>query len=212
MQSKQSSGSEGSAEFPVGFIPHKSGTYRIEINDGIYNVGQFSTAIMVLENATPDDDVEIHLQAPGGCVNSTDAFIHALRKCRANVHMVATGGCHSAITHILLEADTLELSSGFNACLHCGSDGAYGNVNEYRIKAKFDEAFRDKQFRETYEGFLSDKEMTDMLNGIDIWLNGEQWMERAIKRHEHFTAKMEAMLNPKPARKPRAKKTIDNPK
>lgn len=182
------------AEFMVGFIPHKSGTYRIEIDDTLHSVSQFSTAIQVLENAKEDDEVVIYLQTCGGSVHAGEAFIHALRKCAAPVHMVATGGVHSMGTQILLEADSIELSYGFNACIHCGSDGAGGNVNEYVTKAKFDIGFRDKQFREAYEGFLSEKELDAMLDGKDIWLDAEGWMKRALVRNEYFRNKMEAMI------------------
>lgn len=191
----KSSHDDGSSqEFMVGYIPHKSGTYRIEIDNYIESVSQFSTAIQVLENAKEDDEVVVYLQTGGGSVHAGEAFIHALRKCAAPVHMIATGGVHSMGTQILLEADSIELSYGFNACIHCGSDGAYGNVNEYVAKSKFDIDFRNKQFRDVYEGFLTEKELDAMLDGKDIWLDAEGWMKRALVRSDYFRAKMEAML------------------
>lgn len=214
-------------EYMVGFIPHRSGTYRIEIDNVIECVSQFSTAIQVLENAKDDDEIVIMLQTDGGSVNAGEAFIHAMRKCNAPIHIVATGGVHSMGTHILLEADSLELSHGFNALIHCGSDGAYGSVNEYRAKSKFDAEFRDRQFREAYEGFLSNAEIEAALEGKDIWLDAEGWLERAMKRSQYFQdkfaqqqaeedeavlAEVEAELakRDKP-RKSRVKKSVDNP-
>lgn len=176
-------------EFLVSYTPHRTGTYRIELDDEIQCVSQFSTAIQILEQAKEDDEIVIMLQTPGGSVNAGEAFIHAMRKCAAPIHIVATGGVHSMGTHILLEADSLELSHGFNALLHCGSDGAYGGVNEYRVKAAFDAKFRERQFRESYEGFLSEEEIQAMLDGKDIWLDAEGWLERAMKRSEHFQNK-----------------------
>lgn len=179
-------------EFMVGFIPHRSGTYRIEIDDAIECVSQFSTAIQVLENAKEEDEIVIYLQTPGGSVNAGEAFVHAMRKCLAPIHIVATGGVHSMGTHILMEADSVELSHGFNALVHCGSDGAYGNVNEYRAKSKFDSEFRDRQFREAYEGFLTEDEISSALEGKDIWLDAQSWLDRAMARSDHFKAKYEA--------------------
>lgn len=214
-------------EYMVGFIPHKTGTYRIEIDGPIKCVSQFSTAIQVLENAKEEDEVVIMLQCGGGSVDAGEAFIHAMRKCAAPIHIVATGGVHSMASCILLEADSLELSHGFNAVLHGGYDGAGGTVSEYRAKSNFDNVFRDRQFRETYEGFLSEKEMDDMLDGKDIWLDAEGWLKRAMKRGEYFQDKFaqqqaeeeEAMLAEVEAelakrdrpRKSRVKKEVDNP-
>lgn len=176
-------------EYMVGFIPHKTGTYRIEIDKGIECVSQFSTAIQVLESAKEDDEVVVYLQCNGGSVNAGEAFIHAMRKCAAPIHIIATGGVHSMASCILLEADSLELSHGFNACIHAGYDGAGGTVSEYRAKSKFDKEFGDRQFRETYEGFLSEKELDDMLDGKDIWLDAQGWLDRAMKRSEYFQNK-----------------------
>lgn len=207
-KSNQSYGDDSPQEFSVMYIPNRGGTIEIEINAPIYEVSQFSTAIKMLNMAKEDDEVVIHLQCPGGNVDATDALIHAIRKCRAPIHCIATGGCHSAASHILLEMDSFELAAGFNSLIHCGQDGAYGNVNEYRSKAKFDEDFRVRQFRETYEGMLTNQEMDDVLSGKDIWLDGPAWCARAEARMAYFQQKIEGKT--KPPRKPRKKKVVDS--
>lgn len=209
-QEKQSSyfGMDEPKEFNVSYIPHKSGTYRIELDDDIEKTSQFSTAILALEAAKEEDDVEIHLQCNGGNMNATDALIHAMRKCPAHIHIIATGGCHSAATHILLEATSFELSDSFNACLHCGQDGAYGNANEYRIKSAFDAEFRVRKFKESYAGFLTEKEIDDMLNGADIWLDAAGWVERYTKRNEYIAKKV-AAIQKSQRRASRTKKLVD---
>ena len=191
-------------EYNVNFIPHRSGTYRIEIDAGIDDVSQFSTAIQALDMAKEEDEVEIHLQSPGGNVDACGAFLHALRKCRAPIHMVASGGVHSAGTHILLEADSFELAEGFNSLIHNGSSGSVGNINEYHAKSDFDKVFIFDHYRSIYEGFLTEDEFKGMMRGDNIWLNAEQWHDRAMKRSEYFKAKFEKLT--KPARKTRAKK------
>jgi ATP-dependent protease ClpP protease subunit len=197
-------------EYNVNYIPHRSGTYRIEIDAGIEDVSQFSTAIQVLGMAKEDDEVEIHLQSPGGNVDACGAFLHALRKCRAPIHMVASGGVHSAGTHILLEADSFELAEGFNSLIHNGSSGSYGNINEYHAKSDFDKVFIYNHYQTIYEGFLSDEEFKGMMRGDNIWLNAKQWHDRALKRSEYYQAKFEEAS--KPVRKPRKtqKKPVDS--
>lgn len=202
-------------EYSVGFIPHKSGKYRIEIDSGIEDVSQFSTAIHVLDIANEDDEVEIHLQSPGGNVDACGAFLHALKKCQAPVHMVASGGCHSAATHILLMADSFELADNFNSLIHNGSCGAVGNINEYHAKSDFDKEFIRKHYQQIYEGFLSEKEFDDMMDGKNIWLDAKQWCDRAMSRMEYFQNKWEKMekeaikaSRPKRVKKPTVKKIV----
>lgn len=191
-------------EFNVGYFPHKSGTYRIEIDENIDSISQFSTAIQVLQVAKEDDDVEIHLQCNGGNVDACGAFIHAMRKCDAPIHVVATGGCHSAATHILLQAHSFELSENFNSLIHCGSNGSIGNLNEYNSKTAFDRDFISNMYRNIYTGFLSEDEIENMLLGQDIWLDAKGWSERYEQRNEYFKAKM--LEDSKPAKKPRKPK------
>lgn len=191
-------------EFNVSYLPHKTGTYRIEIDDGIRCVGQFSSAIQALQMAKDGDDVEIHLQCYGGSVHAAGAFIHAMKKCEAPIHIIATGGCHSAATMILLQADSFELAEDFNSLIHCGATGSGGNLNEYHAEVAFHGEFFNNIHRRTYEGFLTDDEISDMIKGCDIWLDAKGWCERHQARNEYFKAKLEAAK--KPPRKPRKKK------
>ena len=197
-------------EYSVSYHPNKGGTYVIEIDDEISHVSQFKTAVQVLNIAKEEDEVEILLSCcPGGSVDAGDTLLHAMRKCQAHIRIIASGGVHSMGTHILLEADEFELSGGFNALIHCGSNGAYGAVNEYVAKSKFDLEFRTRQFREAYEGFLSDKEIEEVLEGKDIWLDGEGWCSRALARMQYFQSKIDNFKKEaqKASRKPRIKKT-----
>lgn len=195
-------------EYNVGFIPHKSGLYRIEIDTQIDEVSQFSTAIQVLGLAKEDDEVEIHLQCNGGNVDACGAFLHAMYKCQANIHIVASGGCHSAATHILLLGDSFELADNFNSLIHNGSAGAYGNINEYHAKSDFDKEFLMQHYWNIYEGFLSREEFEDMMDGKNIWVGAQEWVDRHMQRTEYFQNKIAEMQKQaqKAVRKPRIKK------
>lgn len=173
-------------EYKVTYEQHTSGNYRIEITDAINSIGQFSSAIHTLENATPEDTVTIHLQSPGGSLDAVGAFIHAMYKCLAPIHVVASGGVHSAATFILLQADSFELASNFNSLIHNGSGAAFGNMNEYYAKSEFDKQFIRKQFEEMYEGFLSSEELDGVIRGDNIWIDAQGWCNRELLRATYF--------------------------
>lgn len=204
----RSYGYEIPREYNVGFVPHKSGIYRIEIDSAIEDVSQFSTAIQILGLAKEDDEVEVHLQSPGGNIDASGAFLHALRKCRAPIHMIASGGCHSAATHILLEADSFELADNFNSLVHNGQSGSVGNINEYHAKSDFDKKFLFEHYQSIYEGFLTDEEFKGVMRGDQIWLDAKGWYDRSILRQAHFQAKVDKL-----SKKPRKahKKPVDKP-
>lgn len=195
---KAGSGDGSEQPFFVTYLPHRTGTFKINLFDAIQSAEQFTFALQALEAADEENDVEIHLQCVGGSLGATDAFIHAMRKCRGHIHTIATGGCHSAATMILLESDSFELSSGFHSLVHCGSTGNCGNLNEYLAQTEFDKKFIPEIFRRTYEGFLSTEEIDALLKGQDMWLDGDQWVERFNSRNAYITAKRDALLSKAP--------------
>lgn len=192
--------------FDVSYMPEKIGKFIIDIDRPIEEVSQFNDAIRILEISDEENPVQINLQTPGGSLDATDALIHAMRKCKGHIHIVATGGVHSCGTLILLEADSFELSDNFNSLIHCGSLGTGRvNLNEYVAQTEFAAKWMPNVFRKAYEGFLDANEMEVMIRGGDLWLDADGWMERWNKRNAYFKAKHEAAM--KPAKKPRVKKS-----
>jgi ATP-dependent protease ClpP protease subunit len=178
-----------SNEFEVSFTPHKSGEYTINIDGDIQEVRQFTTAIRVLNLATEQDEITINLQTNGGSLDAGGALLHAMQKCVADIHIIATGGVHSMGTHILLAADSFELADNFSALIHNGSSGAGGNLNEYHAKSDFDKQFIRKQHYLAYEGFLTEDEFELLMIGQNIWLDAESWCERFEQRNQYFADK-----------------------
>ena len=199
---------EGVAMFEVSYKPERIGNYIINIYSGIESPEQFTDAIQVLEMADEQNGIVVNLQCPGGSLDAVDAFIHAMQKCEGHIHVVATGGCHSAATLILLEADSYELSEGFSSLIHCGSLGAVGSFNEFNAQVKFNAAFMPKTLRRHYEGFLDEKELDELMEGRDIWLDGESFATRYTARNEYFKAKNEEACDGAKEKKQRKKKVV----
>lgn len=193
---KPAAGLNNSDEEPffVSYVPHRTGTFHVNLFDSIQSPDQFTFALQALEAADEENGVIIHLQCCGGHLGATDAFIHAMRKSKGHVHVIATGLVASAATMILLEADSFELSEGFYALLHNGSTGSVGNLNEYLAQTEFDKHFLPRLFRSAYEGFLSNEEIDNLLKGQDIWLDAKGWLERFNARNEYYNAKNAAKI------------------
>ena len=195
--------------FDVSYLPVRAGTYIINLNRAIEDVSQFEYAIQAMNMAGDEDEVEIRLQSPGGSMDATDAFIHAMNGCKAHIHTVATGNCSSAASAILLNSISFELSDGFSSLIHAGSLGAGGAYNEFAASTTFYNKFMPNWVRRTYAGFLTALEIETLLIGGDVWLSAEDWIERHGKRNEWMAAKMvEMQKSPHKPRKPKAKKPL----
>lgn len=180
---------------PVGCASPKSYLFDADLYGYIDEPSQFSNIISVLNMMEEGDTFTLNLQSGGGSLDATDALIHAMRKTKGDIHIVATGNCSSAATLILLEAHSFELSDGFNALLHCGSLGTIGNLSEYKQQTAFYGKFMENTLRNAYCGFLSEKEIADMLDGKDIWVNAEEWTDRHEQRNEFFKKEVEKLAN-----------------
>jgi ATP-dependent protease ClpP protease subunit len=159
-------------------------TFKIKLFGPIEDPSQFDYAIEAFERATDVDRVLVHLSSPGGSVDATDTFLNAMHNCAAPVHVMASGGCHSAATIILLNAPSFTLSDGFNCLIHNGSTGSYGKMSDYRAETRFTGEFMESLMRRTYEGFLSEEEIAQLIDGKDFWMGPEEFCQRAERRDE----------------------------
>lgn len=208
-------------QFEVTYQPKQSGLYTIYIFGTIVDPSQFIGAIEVMNRASEDDLVVVHLQTPGGSIDATDTFISAMRDCEADVIVYASGGVHSAGTIILMNAPAFRLSRNFNALVHNGSVGTGGKFSDFKAAAKSYEQQMEGVLRSTYEGFLTPKELDEMIAGKDFWLDAKGFSDRFSARQEFLKEKYGDLLKeaqvdaveetpapaPKPARKTRSKKT-----
>jgi ATP-dependent protease ClpP protease subunit len=195
---------DDTSQFPISFEPHRSGTYNIYLFGAIECPTQFIGAIEVMRMATENDTIVIHLQTCGGSLDATDTFIQAMRECEAPIVVRASGGVHSAGTMILLEADHFTLSENFSSLIHNGSTGSGGKFSDYKSETTFTTKWFERSLRETYEGFLTPSEIDDVIKGVDIWLDADEWMQRAHARNEYAKCKIEQANQP--AKKPRTKR------
>lgn len=201
---------------PVSYTPHRTGTFTADIYGYIEEPAQFADMVTALELMEPEDNMIVNLQSNGGCASTTDMILHALRKTKGNVHFVATGQNASAATIILLEAQSFELSENFSALIHCGGLGDGGTLSEFRQSSPHHIKMMERLIRNTYAGFMSEKEIESMLDGKDYWMDAEEWCERHEQRNkwmEEEVAKFEkkALEALKPPKKPRSKKVSSKP-
>lgn len=178
-------------EFVVTYTPIKAGQYHIYLFGDIACASQFISAIEVLNSATENDVVIIHLSTNGGSLSATDTFLQAMMECEGHVVCKATGDVHSAGTLILLAADEFSLSENFSSLIHNGSTGTGGKFSDYKSESLHTIKYMERVMRNGYSGFLSELEIEDMLRGIDIWLDAESFAQRYAQRNEYFKAKQE---------------------
>lgn len=132
-----------------------------------------------IRSAGPNDDVNIRINSGGGDLYTAIQFKRVMRETEARVNVSVEGACMSAATIIFLAGDTVDITEHSAFMFHNYSGGAIGKGNEMHAQMQFEREWSAKLLRQVYAGFLSDDEITSILDGRDIWMSAEEAATRA---------------------------------
>jgi len=100
---------------------------RVSIYDVIGGWFGVNTPEFVAElNALDVDEIELHLNSPGGAAWDGIAIMNALRQHKATVQVVVDGLAASAASVIMLGGDEVVMARGSQVMIHDASGGAFG--------------------------------------------------------------------------------------
>lgn len=150
----------------------------VYITAEIVNPIEYNELCHLLRNATSKETIRLHINTPGGRLDSATMIIDAIAVSDAYVIGVLSGNVSSAGTMIALACDELECSSYLEFMIHYFSGGTGGKGNEIKAHSNFIDKHMPMIFKKMYAGFLTNKEIEDMIEGKDIWLNGDEVLER----------------------------------
>jgi ATP-dependent Clp protease protease subunit len=144
-----------------------------------------------IRQAGENDIVKIHINSPGGSLNTTVQLMRCMAESQATVVCSVEGECASAATMILMQADMVEISDHAMFMFHNYSGGAIGKGGEIYDKIIFEKPWIEGIMRDCYSGFLSESEIASMLDGKDIYMDGDEVTERFKARAELLEAEAE---------------------
>lgn len=154
----------------------------VYISDKIDNPYEFNKAFHTIMSAKPDDLVILHINTPGGVIDSANMLCYAMEKSAAKIHGILTGTVASAGTLITMYCDTIEISDGCSFMIHNYSGGIAGKGHEIKAQQKFMDAELNRYFTKVYGGFLTPAEITSVIEGKDIWLSKHEVEERWLNK------------------------------
>ncbi len=132
----------------------------------------------VLQNATEDDLVVIHINCWGGNLFTAVQIVTQIKTCAAQVVCQIESSCCSAATIIALACDGLICYPHGYMMIHTSSGCAFGKQSDIKKEEEFYNPWLANFFHEIYKDFLSRKEIQNVLDGHDMWLNADEVMSR----------------------------------
>ena len=158
------------------YVPYVKSTNQLEvyINTSIDEPSYYSEICYILSTLTKEETVNFHINTPGGILDSAFQLVDAIKGCRATTVAKLTGTVASAGTIIALSCDKLIIAEHTSFMIHNYSAGAYGKGNELKARQEHIDKSTNHAFKEFYSGFLTDKEVEEVINGKDIWLTADE--------------------------------------
>lgn len=135
-----------------------------------------------IRNASENDVIKIHINSYGGDLFTAIQFMRVLTETEATVVISIEGACMSAATMVFLCGDAFEVSAHSMFMFHNYSGGTFGKGGEMLDQLQHERAWSEKLLREVYSDFLTEKEVAAMLDNKDIWMDGDEVINRLEKK------------------------------
>ena len=161
----------------VPLITNKNHTEAF-LTDQIDEPSQYNELCFKLKTASPAEVFVLHLNTPGGIIDSATMIIDAIKTSKAKVIANINGTVASAGTIITLACDEVIVADHTSFMIHNYSGGMVGKGHEMKARQEFVDAQLNASFKIFYQGFLSDSEMEAVIDGKDMWMGKDEVIAR----------------------------------
>jgi len=135
---------------------------------------QYTDWFELIRSGGKSDIITIHINSYGGDLFTAIQLMRCIQESDAIITASVEGACMSAATMVFLQAQSFEISDHSAFMFHNYSGIAVGKGAEMFAQVSFEKKLIDKMMKKVYNGFLSDTEIKDVLEGKDLWLDGEE--------------------------------------
>lgn len=146
----------------------------------------------IIRSSGPNDILKFYINSPGGDLFTAIQFMRVLNDTEANIIVSVEGACMSAATLIFLCGHQFEVSPHSMFMFHNYSSGVVGKGGEMYDRLAHEKEWSEKLLREVYVDFLTEEEITSILNNKDIWMDGDEVIVRLKQKVAALEAAQDA--------------------
>ena len=136
----------------------------------------------IIRHATQNDVIKIFINSYGGDLFTAIQFLRVLGETEAKIVVSVEGACMSAATIIFMCGHQFEVSEHSMFMFHNYSSGVMGKGGEMFDQLQHERVWSEKLLRDIYSDFLTEKEITSILDSKDIWMDGDEVIKRLSKK------------------------------
>lgn len=154
----------------------------VYLTDHISYPSEYNKMCYVLDTAKSGDVVTIHINNGGGHIDSAFQIINSMKNSKAHIIGKLSGTVASASTVISLYCHELIVADFTAFMIHNYSGGVVGKGHEIKAQQDFVDRELNTAFRSIYNGFLTEKEMSQVINGRDIRIGKDEILSRWARK------------------------------
>ena len=139
--------------------------------------------------ARESDVLRFHINCPGGDLFTTIQFIQVLSETKATIVMSVEGACMSAATLLFLMGDEYTVTEHSVFLFHNYSGGVVGKGAEIYHGVMHERKWTEKLLRHSYDDFLTDKEISQLIEDKDVWIDAETVINRLKEKETEDSPK-----------------------
>lgn len=164
-----SSGSVWDSYCPI--ISEKNHT-TVYLTDSIAEPNYYNELCYKLKSASQAEVFTLIINTPGGIIDSALMIIDAIKNSKAKVIAQISGTVASAGTIITLACDEVIVADHTTFMIHnYSSSGGHGKGHELKAMQEFVDKNLNASFRVFYKNFLTEKEIENVIDGKDLWMD-----------------------------------------
>lgn len=169
--------------------------FHVRLARPITEVDDFDDEFQMLASAGDNDLIRFDIVTPGGSMDTAHMLCRAIHRTAA--HTVAYIGptCASAGTAIALACEEWEIDEMSSFMIHTGSYGYVGMAPHVKANVEHNDKMMDRFVRSTYAGFLSEEEIERVLDGREMYFEGEELANRLVAFSQYRDAMREAIAH-----------------
>ena len=187
------------------FMKQKVATqYTVTIDEAFTEPSYYRGVVSMLMGASEEDTVIFLINSPGGRLSGLLTLLEGINMTDATTLAVLVGECSSAASMFALHCDQVFVSENATMLCHNVSYGTNGKGSDVLAHVNHVAKTSEKLLRSTYLNFLSEKEVLELLNGQEIYLDSDEIKAR-LEQKQKATADQEQ--EPEPETEAKVKRT-----
>ena len=155
--------------------------HHFDLTDEIGGPEGFQDFFAILRQAGPEDLIYIHINSPGGRLDTTVQIINAMKECPAPIVTCAEGDIASGAAIIFFSGDAFKIADHCEFLIHTASGANLGKISDNLSAVRAAVKRMEALYVDVFGRFLAEEELAWVSRGEEFYLSSEEVLERIDK-------------------------------